>query len=168
MVNQPLLNSLGLLVLSTAATFFATRYWSGKAKRTSDDDRRAVEREAMKARVAELEAQIKGLSVSVQPLSAAFQAILVAKLTHFHTPEMDGLMRKLEPPTLTAEEEQRLYVLLEERTRDLNGRIDDAERNAATMLPMVMQMVKADLEAEKTMLQTVSITKPEEQKEAGG
>lgn len=95
-------------------------------------------------RVRALELQIAVLSQQVSPLWTAAQAILVKQLTHYHTPELDALMLKIHPFTLTATEEARLYILLEARTRDVGSLIDSSERDAATMLPLVMARVRAE------------------------
>lgn len=93
----------------------------------------------------ELERQIAVLGQQVLPISTAFQAILIKQLTHYHTPELDELLRKVGPPfTLNAAEERQLAKLLEERTRDVDGLIDSSERDAAKMLPMIMARVRAE------------------------
>jgi len=97
------------------------------------------------ARITALEQEIAKMNLAVQPLSAAFQAVLIKQLTHIHTPELDALLVKLGPPvTLTAEEEVRLSTLLKERTTDMHDEIDDSEREAAEMLPLVIKRVKAE------------------------
>ena len=98
-------------------------------------------------RVTDLERQLTSVTQQVVPISAAFQAILIKELTHFHTPEMDALMLKIGPPfTLTDGEAARLGVMLAERQRDMNDQISDSERDAAQMLPMVIKRVLADRE----------------------
>lgn len=99
------------------------------------------------ARVQELERNSALLSQQTIPISAAFQAILIQDLTHFHTPEMDELMVKLGPPfILTEKETNRLIELLAERERDLGPEVSQSERDAARMLPLVIRRVAADLE----------------------
>jgi hypothetical protein len=95
-------------------------------------------------RLSEIEAENARLSQQVVPIPEAFQATLIQKLTHFHTPEIDGLMRKLMPYRLTAEEFDRLIELLDKTARDMASEIDDEEREAAMMLPMVMKRVRAN------------------------
>jgi len=96
-------------------------------------------------RVVELEKNLALVNQAVVPISAAFQAILIKDLTHFHTPEMDNLLAKIGPPlTLTAQEAARLEVLLAARARDVDNLISEQERDAARMLPMVMRRVLAD------------------------
>jgi len=143
--TRALFNSIVLLVLSSAVTFAAAWFWFTKTAR-------AKEQADTLRRVAELETQLKLVGQTILPLSAAFQAVLVKQLTHYHTPEMDALMVKLGPPyTLTPGEAARLGVLLEERTRDMGDLIDEAERDAARMLPMVMKRVASDVALETTV-----------------
>ncbi len=103
------------------------------------------EAKALRLRVTELEIKLAGINQVFVPISAAFQAILIKELTHLHTPEMDALLVKLGPPMILTElEMERLGTLLLERERDMHEEIDDLERDAALMLPLVMKRVKAD------------------------
>lgn len=152
------LGAIALLVIGAVITFGVQ--WA-LAKRT--DRSRALEAAAtellkLRDRLAALEADNALLKKDVQPLSVAMQSWLVEKLTHFHTPIMDALLRKLGPPsTLTEAEEKELEAALVERAATLNGRIDDAEKDAAKMLPMVIRMVKAEIQtAQPDTLQIVS------------
>ena len=102
-------------------------------------------------RVIELERRGALLNQQTIPISAAFQAILVQDLTHFHTPEMDELMVKLGPPfILTEKEAERLITLLSERECDLGPEVSQSERDAARMLPLVIRRVA--MERERTGL----------------
>lgn len=92
------------------------------------------------------ETELAVLRQQVVPISAAFQAVLVQNLTHYHTPELDALMVKLAPYTLTKEEFNRLITLLDERTRDMGPEISEEEREAAIILPYVIRRVRADQE----------------------
>lgn len=101
----------------------------------------------LRPRIVALERRIALLNQQTIPISAAFQAILVQDLTHFHTPEMDALMVKLGPPfILTRVETDRLIALLSERERDLGPEVPQSERDAAHMLPLVIRRVAADRE----------------------
>jgi hypothetical protein len=116
-------------------------------------------------RVRALELQIAILTQQVSPLWTAAQAILIKQMTHYHAPEMDELMRKVGPPfTLSADEEHRLYVLLEERTRDVDGMIDSSERDAAAMLPLVIRRVREELnlKAQDTQILVVAVPRMED------
>lgn len=155
-MDRSLINSAVILVLGSALSFLAARYWFqrntaiAEAKKLADDVVTAKqfadnERRDMSKRVAELELQLSAVKQSVLPISAAFQAILIKELTHYHTPRMDELMVKLGPPvTLTEAEQAELATLLEQRTIDMNGRISDSERDAAIMLPLVVKRVLAE------------------------
>lgn len=148
--------SIGTLLLGALAGFGFSRITKALERRDKLTDR-----------VTELEKQSALMDHTVTPLSVAFQKMLVDQLTHYHTPEMDALMVKLTDLTLTAEEKARLLVMLEERTRDMGDLITPSERNAAAMLPMVMQRVEeeAELLKEKTpTLAVVAIPPPAEPK----
>lgn len=155
-MERALINSIAIVVLGSFLSFMAARYWFQRnvalaeakrladevtaAKKVVDDERRRTD-----ARVSELELQLSAVKQSVLPISAAFQAILIKELTHYHTPRMDELMRQLGPPvTLTDAEQTELTALLQQRTIDMNGRISDSERDAAVMLPLVMKRVLAE------------------------
>ncbi len=148
MAELPLFNSIVLLVIGAVLTFLSAAYWMARA-----------EKKALLARVVELERLNSLVTQAVVPISAAFQAILIKELTHFHTPIMDALMVKLGPPnTLTTAEEVELVAALKQREQDMDGLIDDAERDAARMLPMVMKRVKAESESPnmETTIQVVA------------
>lgn len=142
---DPLVGSVGMLVLSTALAFLAAQYWFQRNQAVKERDRIALEHLALVARVTEIETQSHVLAQAMLPVTAAFQALLVKELTHYHTPEMDALMVKLGPPlTLTEPEAERLAMLLEQRTRDVSAEITASERDAALMMPAVMRRVRAE------------------------
>jgi hypothetical protein len=155
-MDRSLLNSIVIVLFGAMLSFIAARYWFQRnqavadakrladevaaAKKVADEDRRRTD-----ARVAELELQLSAVKQTVLPISAAFQAILIKELTHYHTPRMDELMKKLGPPvTLNEAEQAELAALLHARTVDMDGRISDSERDAATMLPLVVKRVVAE------------------------
>ncbi len=146
-VTETWINSLAIAFFGAVLSLFAgllLYYLAGRQKAAAI---LAAANVRLVDRVNDLERQLSAVNQAVVPISAAFQAILVKELTHFHTPEMDGLMAKLGPPfTLTEVEAKRLGVLLEERQRDMNDQISDAERDAAQMLPLVMRRVLVDRE----------------------
>ena len=139
--------SLVAILLIMIVSFALTRYLTGR-------------REAkLHAEIAVLYEKF-GLPI---PISTAFQTVLVKQMTHYHTPEMDGLMKKIGPPnTLTEAEEHRLTILLKERTQDMGSEITPSERDAAAILPMVMKRARieadtlAGAEALKLRLVTVA------------
>jgi len=132
-------------VAAAGLSYGAARYWSAKNARQKLLDEQAAERVALVNRIIELEKAGALIAQQVLPLNAAFQAMLIKELTHFHTPVMDALMVKLGPPvTLTADEESQLIYELHHRSRDLADEIPQSERDAAEMLPLVMARVRAD------------------------
>jgi hypothetical protein len=135
--ERAIFNTVVLMVFGALLTFLATWFWTTRAARS----REFAEKEK---RLAAVEAQLALVGQTILPLSAAFQAVLVKQLTHFHTPEMDALLLKLESGALTAEDEIRLRTLLTERETVVDALIDDSERDAARMLPMVIKRVRAD------------------------
>jgi len=141
-----------ITIFSATIGWAANHYWYARNNTNKEVDRLAKEREELAKRVTELESQLGAVKQAVTPISAAFQAILIKELTHFHTPEMDELMVKLGPPiTLTEIEKSRLTELLLVRAKDLDGRISDLERDAAIMLPMVMKRVLNDVSHEQAV-----------------
>lgn len=125
--------------------FGGAHYWYGKAAKAHFDAETLDEKKKLMDRVTELEAQLRLVSQSMVPISTAFQAILVKELTHFHTPVMDALLVKLGPPfILTSEEEGQLLIKLAERAAEVGSLMTESERDAATILPMVIRRVKAE------------------------
>lgn len=147
--TRALLNSIAVAVLASGLAFMAAWFWHRKNLAIKMAEKLALEHSQLMARVSDMELQLSAVKQTVLPISAAFQAILIKELTHFHTPRMDELMTKIGPPNeLTAEELQELAGLLEERAVDMDGRINDSERDAAIMLPMVIKRVQNEQEAD--------------------
>lgn len=149
------LNSIGIIVLTAVVSaifaIFISRYTADRLRKEKKSDERD-------AKIAELEKQLLLVGASVVPISAAFQAMLIKKLTHFHTPELDALMVKIGPPyRLLHVEYERLIFLLDQTVKSLNGDIDDLERFAAIMLPMVIRMVLAETEDDGYDLKVVKV-----------
>lgn len=108
-------------------------------------DVRTRRTESLENRLEIAERRLSVIDAQVKPISTVFQEMLVKQLTHFHTPEMDKLLSRLGPPyALTTEEEERLKVLLKQRTKDMGEQITESERDAAIMLPYVMARVKKE------------------------
>jgi uncharacterized protein YdcH (DUF465 family) len=173
-ISQNMLNSIGLLLLATLVGAYMTWYWKvrdARIKRADDlalaNERKAdvlaIANDKLLTRVAELEKQLGLVGQAVIPLSAAFQAILVRELTHLHTPKLDELLTRIGPPSeLSDAEEAEFFRLLKERAEELDDRIPDLERDAATMLPLVMRRVKAEYvaledEHKPTQMQVVAV-----------
>lgn len=141
-----------LLMVGSALTFMATRYWNLRAAKllAATDALKEIEavRKATQERLDEIERQLGSIAQTVQPISVAFQAILIKQLTHEHSPVLDDLMAKIGPPNILTDEEQvELLFELKERAKDMSSLISDSERDAAKMLPLVMDRVKAETEA---------------------
>lgn len=153
-------------LLAAGLAFLASWFWWGRNQAITKARDIAVGHEKLMDRVRELEVLLAQVNTSILPINAAFQAILIKELTHFHTPRMDELMRKLGPPySLTEEEERELAAALLERERDLNGGIPESERDAAHILPIVMKRVKAEAQTvahAPTQLQIVTVVPDEE------
>jgi hypothetical protein len=148
----PLVVNIALMVLSASLAFLVQRYFAGRKETREDASKVAEEHKLTVARIAELETKLALVNAAVVPISTAFQAILIKELTHLHTPELDGLMARVGPPTtLTIEEEERLGHLLLERTRDMGSAIPDSERGAAMILPEVMKRARAEQQALSTV-----------------
>jgi len=150
-------NFLAALASSVVAAMLAVAgaVYLSRRKQAQDKDER----------VRTLELQIALLTQQVSPLWTAAQAILIKQMTHYHAPELDALLRKIGPPvTLTAQEEHRLYVLLEERTKDMGALIDSSERDAAAMLPLIIRRVREEqhLKAQDTQILVVAIPRTED------
>lgn len=142
-MDQATVNSVALAGLSALLAFLSAAFWA--RRKATKDKAEAVKKTAdeMNDKVQELENQLRTLTATFTPISAAFQAVLIKQLTHFHTPELDALLVKVEKNSLSNSEEKKLREGLLARAKDLNGRIDDSEREAALMLPLVMNRVRA-------------------------
>lgn len=90
--------------------------------------------------------EINYLKARTVPVAAAFQALITTKMTHAHTPELDALLVKAEPPSkLTPEEQKRMTELLIERYKNMDDReVDDLERKAAFIFPFVVDIAKEE------------------------
>jgi hypothetical protein len=113
-------------------------------------------------RMAELESKFAVLSQAVVPISAAFQAVLVKQLTHLHTPVLDALLIKLGPPNILTDEDETILVQeLHKRISEIDDQVDEYERDAARMLPMVIRRVKNPaIVASDTLMQVVLVPPP--------
>jgi len=135
--------SAALVVLAALLGFVANRYLASRAVVTATALRLAEANERLIARVTELEKQSALLGQAVLPISDLFRAALIKELTHNHTPEMDDLMARVDD--LTDDELNRLTVLLRERVVEYDDPlITESERDAATILPIVMKRVQVE------------------------
>jgi len=157
-----LLNSIGLLLLGTFFTFAATTYWFRRNAAIREAERLATEHQKVLDRLQEMEVKFATVNQAIIPISTAFQAILIKELTHYHTPRMDDLLRKMGPPNLlTPDEEIELERGLRDRTMDMGPLISDSERDAALILLPVARRAKIEAtklaDAEALRLRLVSI-----------
>lgn len=156
---DPTLKSVIMLVAGGVVTFLGALYWFKRNEHVKETERIAAEHTELTKRVASLENQLSLVSQTILPMSTAFQAILVKELTHFHTPEVDALLVKVGPPNvLTPAEEKELEIALEKRAREIDPLIDEAERDAARMLPMVMKRSKVESEVLSSALRLKLVT----------
>lgn len=145
MVWMSFLSSISLLLVGAFMSFLTALYWFKRTADIKEAERLAGITTGLIQRVVELEKQLSLVGQAVLPISAAFQAILIKELTHFHTPEMDSLMAHVGPPSmLTEQEETQLATLLEQRAVDMGMLITDSERDAARMLPLVMKRARIE------------------------
>jgi hypothetical protein len=176
LATRAFLNSAAIVILGSILVFLSAWFWWNKnaAVKAKDEaikeaDRIRVEQEKLMERVMELEKQQNVLGIQVMPLNAAFQALLIKQLTHYHTPVMDKLMEKLGPPnTLTPEEEVELTEALKQRTQEVNGRIDESERDAAEILPLIIKRAKKEAEIPIERMKIIMVTVERSQEEFEG
>ncbi len=151
-------------VVTGVISFVGALFWAHRKQKQDRAVTVDVATAARDARISELENKLSLLTQSVMPISAAFQAILIKQLTHFHLPEIDALLAKVGPPvSLTSAEEHQLADALQQRAKDMNDKIDDDERGAAIILPYIIQRVRREaaqpLDLEKTDVVVVAVPK---------
>jgi hypothetical protein len=171
LISQPAINTilvlLALLLIAVAFIWLNTRRRKDKnlafEEKTADaltslkeKENEEEKQEGRELTVHQMSTDLKALKdrqdiidTHVIPLAALYQSLLMAKLTHFHTPVLDALMKKAEatPGQISPEEEARMLALLEERKRDMGPEISDDERDAAEALPIMLRMVRREAEA---------------------
>lgn len=161
--SKDVLLPLVMIVAAGALSFSAAKYWARKQAALLLSTTRLEADQKMRDRITELERQLAVIGQTVQPISTAFQALLIKQLTHFHTPELDALLVKLGPPYgLSPDEETRIAELLDQRTRDMGELIDDSERDAAHMLPYVIRRVRTESALDSLDLKVVAVPKEED------
>jgi hypothetical protein len=138
--TRSFINSAGLALSSATLTFLMAWLWWRKNEAVSRAKEAAAAHKVVLDDISELKTNIRLINLS---RSEAFQAQLIEKLTHHHTPVIDALMAKVGPPNvLTQKEDRALTDELIKRASD--PAIDDEERLAAVLLPGVMVLVKMD------------------------
>jgi hypothetical protein len=132
--------TIAIAVLAAALIFLGAAYWRSESKR---DEKKAADvktADDIKAQLADLQSKMLMLGVAVQPFTAAYAAMLVKSLTHARFPDADALLAKVGPPnTLSRREEVLLVDIMESRTKDADSEISDLERNAAQLLPLIIE-----------------------------
>lgn len=81
-------------VVTGVISFVGALFWAHRKQKQDRAVTVDVATAARDARISELENKLSLLTQSVMPISAAFQAILIKQLTHFHLPEIDALLAK--------------------------------------------------------------------------
>jgi len=80
-MDQAILNSAGLILLTAVLTFVMAAFWNQRSKKDAEARAKATalaEAEAhMRGRISDLEKQLIALTSVVTPLSAAMQAVLL-------------------------------------------------------------------------------------------
>lgn len=128
----------GVLLLTTGAmlTFFATWFWKRNAAKDVD-----------KTRITELEKQMAVLMAEAQPINAYVQAMAIAKLTHFHTPETDQLLATVGAGERLSEPDvKKLAAALKEREGVVDSEVDEEERIWARIFPDIVRLAKIEAE----------------------
>jgi hypothetical protein len=93
--------------------------------------------------ISEMKGDIREMSVKISPLWATVQAGISRDLHHptARYAEMDKLLEKLEALTITANERERLKVLLLERSTDMHPDVTEDQRKKAKLMIGVMEIV---------------------------
>jgi len=166
------INSIGIGLVMLLFGLGVTAFWRYRDMAAKRAEKLIEENKKLEGRIADMEKSMLLVNQQVLPMNAAFQAILIRELTHFHTPRMDELMKKMGPPcALNEGERDELHILLKERTRDMGDTISESERDAARMLPMMMRRVAreaAEIEMATPQLKLVVVAPSEVMEEAPG
>ena len=103
------------------------------------------------ARIAEHDRQIAIMSTQVSPLWATVQKVISEELHHPHAQyaEMDLLLEKLEDLIITPTERQRLKILLQQRSEDMDSNITESQRKSAKLMIDVMDKVVQEANSKK-------------------
>jgi len=134
-IDESTINSGAIALLGIAVTAGVTFVFTQRTNHRQDARDLAAGHRELVQEVASLKERLAALDAEVMPISTAFTQVLVAKLTHMHTPELDALLAKIGPPfTLSTDEEASMYVLLHKRQIEVDDLIDSEERDAAAIL----------------------------------
>jgi hypothetical protein len=150
-----------LILIAASVSFLVALYWHHRGDAKALKEAESKQAEALKEQVALLKSELELVRQAIVPISTAFQSLLIKELTHFHTPVMDALLTKIGPPyMLTDVEEKELVAALHDRMSEDSGLMTESERNAATMLPMVIKRVKSEASLGINELQIQLVTIP--------
>lgn len=158
---NPFYNTIIILIIGAGLTFVLGRL-STKINKKDDDN------QDKENRIIELEQKLAVLSAEAAPIHAAFLAMSIAKLTHFHTPVADEILQKIVFPFNQTEEEiEELRIILEERMADPSIEINGAEKIHAKILPDLIRLAHLEAiekEEEKAKTQTIMVEQPTPEK----
>ena len=159
-MTESALNTLAVSCVGIFLTFLASLFFFQKQQAIKAAETLAVAHKELLERVGVLEKKEAVAAAQFVPIASAFQATLIKLLTHAHTGELDALLVKVADHTLTPEEEPRMLALLDERTRDMDERITEEDREIAGIFPTVAKLARKEqlllLAARDTVLQPSS------------
>lgn len=133
---HPLVQGVILLSAGALLTLLATWFWKRNAAKDAD-----------KGRLSALEQQMAVLTAEAQPINAYVQAMAIAKLTHFHTPETDKLLAKVGTNTRLSEPDvEKLALALKQREVVVDSEVDEEERIWARIFPDIVRLARIEAE----------------------
>lgn len=140
---NPWLIPIATVVVGSFLTLIVGLYFYYRRSRQDAAEKIADSTKELTEQVRDLERELEGIKANVKPFSVALQDVLTRRLTNFHTPILDALLQKV-GPEMSVEDEELLREALLRRVDELNGHLEELERDAAIMLPMVMRWVRAE------------------------
>lgn len=154
---NPFYNTIIILIIGAGITFVLGRL-------STKINKKELDSEDKENRIIELEQKLAVLSAEAAPIHAAFLAMSIAKLTHFHTPATDKILQKIIYPFSQTEEEiEELRIVMEERMIELNGEIEGAEKIHAKILPDLIRLAHIEAterDEEKAKTEVIMIEQP--------
>ena len=171
---DPMLERLLMILIGAGVAFGLTRFGVSRDRKTQKVlTAEGVAIEAVKtrdARIQQLEKDVQLLQSQAEaahkaaiPITAAMEAMLIAKLVNDHLPDADALLKKQADHTLTPEDAIAFAEALKERETDEDPRIGEAQQISAKILPDVIRLrVLAEEAAKEGPLEvkTVMVTVP--------
>lgn len=174
---DPMLERVVMVLIGAGVAFALTRVGVSRDRKTQKvlkDEGIAIEAvKTRDARIAQLERDVQTLQAQAEaahkaaiPITAAMEAMLIAKLVNDHLPKADKLFKKASDHTLTPKDAIAFAKMLKDRATDQDPRIGEAQQIAADILPGVIRLKElAEEEAAKgqceveTLMVTVPATK---------